>query len=827
MCHGFPPSDTATVQFPSTFSPSPSTNDSHPRHVGNKQGEPKNQSGPYAFACGTCHYGSAMGIDSSLAQHQNNRVSVVIQGAYTKSPNGPGGAYDNTNYFNQGYMSGSLPSGSLGQLDNTSNSTGWASGARRGGNTCRNVYCHSAGRVQSSMAIDCTADYPRPTWFSGPLHCNDCHGLGTTTAADPVYTSSYNYGMPSYANQGPGTRSNSHYAHVIKNALECSVCHFNTVTGSGATRAIKGTTSTPHVNTFRDVAFDTSLVTGSPAYDNSLKRCSSVSCHGAGTPVWGQTGLTCFSCHTGVESAAKPQPNQGLPSPVDNVQYLSSGHGRTGSNYPGDSNPPAGFDDAASTPPECFVCHSILSKHIGRGTAEITNDPYRLGSSAIPGKPGGLGTFTGNFADNVDTLCLGCHGSPAQRAGHSGPSDNAAKGVRTVDAVTHASGITGTKYTWPVTPMKCVDCHDPHGDANWKMIRSALNAPRNQTDTLAGSNSVGTPKRTTGLDCVVFLSTAGQAPSSYASSPSTGQGICEICHNQTTTYSRGGVGAQNGHPINRCAQCHTHPAGFKGASCKGCHGGEDGTGMVINNAPNITKYWLTSGHGKYSTSAPLPANPIECEDCHDISYLSGADHKASGAAGLTDPPTNTNTLMWTGKPFSVNTNPNLNTSHLKSSFFPASPTRRSDYARAFDNKCGAVGTGCHTWTYPTSHVGHAHPNSTINPLDNVLTFGKTFANTPPNPKNFSWYPVIGASPDYMNRFYETPSVWLIQDLTTKADNVIYPDNGTSYGTCITCHDPHGSNVPINRLGATTNMMMRGDIGSTTQAFFCNTVCHGN
>ncbi len=53
-------------------------------------------------------------------------------------------------------------------------------------------------------------------------------------------------------------------------------------------------------------------------------------------------------------------------------------------------------------------------------------------------------------------------------------------------------------------------------------------------------------------------------------------------------------------------------------ACKDCHGGDNGdAGQVVNNAPNITKYWLTSGHGKYSTRAPLPVNRVQCEDCHD------------------------------------------------------------------------------------------------------------------------------------------------------------------------------------------------------------------
>ncbi len=568
MCHGFPPSDTATIRYPVSFTPAPdasAVNDSHARHVGNKQGAAKNSSGPYSIVCGVCHYGSAMGFDTGLGQHQNGRVSVVIQGIWTKAPNGPGGLWDNTNYFNPAY-----PAGTHGQLDNTNVSGGWGSGATYGGDNCANVYCHSAGRVQAAMTLNNTTDYPNARWLTGAVHCNDCHGLGTTIIADNLY-GTYNYGMPNYANGGPGTRANSHGPHVIESGIECTTCHFNSVTGVGASRAIKGVTSTLHVNGLREVSFDTAVVGGTPSYDNSAKTCN-VSCHGAGTPpVWGQSNLTCFSCHAGTEQTYKPQPNQTIPSPVDNVQYLASGHGRppASGNYPGgDGNPPAGFDNAAASPSECFVCHAMLSKHIGRTPSDINNDPYRLGSGSIPGKPGGLGVngaggFTGNFADNVDTLCLGCHGNATQRAGH----DNAAKGTRTVDAQTHARGITGTDYaTWPVTPWKCVDCHDPHGDANYKMVRSGINAPTTVGDTtLSGSDGKGTPKRLA-VTAVTFTNLTGQANGSYATLTTKGQGVCEICHNQTPLYNRGGLGNVGSHisRTGRCTICHVHTAGFKG-----------------------------------------------------------------------------------------------------------------------------------------------------------------------------------------------------------------------------------------------------------------------
>jgi predicted CXXCH cytochrome family protein len=161
-----------------------------------------------------------------------------------------------------------------------------------------------------------------------------------------------------------------------------------------------------------------------------------------------------------------------------------------------------------------------------------------------------------------------------------------------------------------------------------------------------------------------------------------------------------------------------------------------------------------------------------------------------------------------------------------SSFFPGSATTKLAYAQAFDTKCGSRSTGCHTRATPPSHVGEIHPNSTVAPYDNVLIFGRTHGGTTPTPKAYSWYPVIASAADYAARFYETPAVWLIQDITTNSNSGSFADNATNYGTCVTCHDPHGTNAPVNFPGATTNFMLRGD-AYTAPSFFCNTVCHGN
>ena len=335
--------------------------------------------------------------------------------------------------------------------------------------TCANVYCHSLGlsdnTVNPIVPPSTTVTYFRTvTWGTAPLGCNGCHGTTTVSGTQQ-------FGMPEHVSGTAGSASaNTHAIHVVNNAYECSVCHFATVAGTYQTaRVIRGA-GTPaianayHVNGNGDVVFDgTSAIgaaDGEGGYhqDNTTvandKRCN-VSCHGTGKPLlerpqWGGTlaGGGCFSCHNGTEQIYKPQLDYGAagsPNPVDNNEYLTSGHGRTTGVYPGDNNAPAGFGNYTTAPADCYYCHSRNAGH----TVKDINDPYRLGYGTD--LTGQKGYVTGAFADNTDVLCLRCHGVPDL----SNPQR--AVGTATQNMQTHARGITGTKYNWSNSPWKCVD----------------------------------------------------------------------------------------------------------------------------------------------------------------------------------------------------------------------------------------------------------------------------------------------------------------------------------------------------------------------------------
>jgi predicted CXXCH cytochrome family protein len=443
----------------------------------------------------------------------------------------------------------------------------------------------------------------------GALACDSCHGMPPST--DPRDKGSHLAHAPDGSDATvcnachPGASSYTNSHQDGKGQLGFAGIAYDNINAGNVRRYNNGT-----VDIYND-ADGFGILTGLAGDNTADGTCSTTGCHGASSPVWGSVGtVTCYTCHTGTEQTYKPQPSAGTVNPINNAEYTTQGHGRTGSNYPTTGNPPAAFDCTAPVS-ECYYCHSQSAAHVTKDA----NDPYRLGygADATGQKAGGA---VGAWASNTDGLCLKCHGSTAERSGVT------VAATVTVDAKTHSQANAGVRIgVWTVQNWKCVDCHDPHGDANIGMIRSGINAPTaandNNVTTGAGSDAKGTPLRTTNISAVTFTSQAGMAAGSYAISGGASRGICEVCHNQTTLFSRtvdntGTHAARTGN----CVGCHSHTTGFKGAGhaagsgCMGCHDTAQGTGPTRREVK--TEFNSTRQHGGNWTTITSP----DCELCH-------------------------------------------------------------------------------------------------------------------------------------------------------------------------------------------------------------------
>jgi hypothetical protein len=485
------------------------------------------------------------------------------------------------------------------------------------------------------MALDCTVDFPRPTWNSGPRLCNDCHGYGT----DNTTNGGRAWGMPSYAGGTAGSdNANSHSIHVVVNGYECSVCHASTVTGSGANRSIRTDVfPSNHVNGVRDVVFDGTNATGT--YDNSpaTKTCH-VSCHGTDTPRWGGTVSGCASCHM---SAAGPDSDVYLNNAVDNIysphvagkidntEWMYSGHGKTGGTYDVSGNPAANLMAGGSGGGEaCYYCHDPYVPH------RTATNPFRLKDQT------GAASYLAGKGWNA--TCLVCHfhsSTPTQDTPPGYDPDNAA----TVYALKRASASFvdnahyGTKHTATYNGGQfCWDCHDPHGDRpsagvnNIYMLQggSARTAPAVGTVLQRNDGSYGIRGASGQLTSTapVFTGTSGGAD--YADNVNR-TGICQVCHTTgVVNHWTNSAPWSDGHNAStRCTQCHLHNGAFAGTGGPDVEQYFDRSYNAPGAAAGQYNFFDNSSHPlSSSTDGSLTFGaPMEnCLSCH------GAQYKASG-----------------------------------------------------------------------------------------------------------------------------------------------------------------------------------------------------
>ncbi len=212
---------------------------------------------------------------------------------------------------------------------------------------------------------------------------------------------------------------------------------------------------------------------------------------------------------------------------------------------------------------------------------------------------GATGSTLTNYAISED-LCLSCH--------TDGANPNAPSGVST-----HLS----PKYVANDSAATCVRCHGHRGStSNLALIRASIATPNSGTRTVLFTSR--------GTDAVAgtwpsTLPGAGTALNSFADGNTTYDGVCEVCHTQTTNHQNGTVlpdNSNHGHNAGlQCTRCHLHSSGFKGGGpCAACHdtGGQGTSGP--NSRRAIIPEMSRASHHVGSTYADN-----DCRTCHDMS----------------------------------------------------------------------------------------------------------------------------------------------------------------------------------------------------------------
>jgi predicted CxxxxCH...CXXCH cytochrome family protein len=159
----------------------------------------------------------------------------------------------------------------------------------------------------------------------------------------------------------------------------------------------------------------------------------------------------------------------------------------------------------------------------------------------------------------------------------------------------------------------------PYAIIKGKLIRDVIKAPDRGTCTVTGNEYICT--NTIPKTVRLFRDTGAN---SFADGDTAYDGVCEVCHAQTTHHRRDESGGDHTHNAGTdCIGCHAHLEGFK-PSCGACHDTPPVTaaGLVENVlGPPGTGSATAGAHDLH-----VNTKSIDCESCHLNSAGSGPTH---------------------------------------------------------------------------------------------------------------------------------------------------------------------------------------------------------
>jgi hypothetical protein len=357
----------------------------------------------------------------------------------------------------------------------------------------------------------------------------------------------------------------------------------------------------------------------------------------------------CFLCHVTAMPYSTPIPQAKCEQCHDAAGLLRSENGGSGEF---DAAPIVQTHSSTVNPPRpygynntCLDCHDPMNGSANDklvrvdlsaagGGSNVVYPPYIIAGSPYNGVCETCHTQTVNHRNNASgdhthnnaSVCTDCHphgegfqldisvpfphDTQACNTCHTAEPDYAAAITNTACMSCHDGTPAvlvdrhyGSTYNDPTTsqPMdlECVECHNPMDpQTNLVFIR----------DTLRGNT-------------VVF--TAYTGTNSFADGDTTYDGVCEVCHTQTSHHRNDGNGPQQSHNDGQdcTTSCHPHPDGFNPTGgCTICHNSPQagdrrqvvGAGGDIGNA---------SGKAFHHVNGTV--DDATCVVCHDQSNHQG------------------------------------------------------------------------------------------------------------------------------------------------------------------------------------------------------------
>jgi len=456
-----------------------------------------------------------------------------------------------------------------------------------GSYTCSNIKCHNGVTT--------------PLWSDASIPgfaCGQCHNDGTGQSPLPVWAPSV---------------TGSHGAHANTDAVysDCAKCHGPDAANYAATGG------TNHQNLVVDLSLPGTgaVYADSPVGDSGGVNhpqvggpgdridngtCTSVSCHGGGTPVWGGAGpIECGICH-GKTLGTEDRSSWGLTPDVQGAPPLTAGGG-TGVYRVGKHQ--AHVDESsAATGDACDLCHlgagsgapglhgdlqTQVSFHPAAGASAVYD------SSTIPPTCSNLDFAchgTGQWDTNATPPCDFCHGYPPSSANNR-----------------HAIGVSPVNHdSANITPNhgECWFCHgvrDSGASQPAVMGTSALKGSYIYSWTADHRDG-----RTT-------MNGNANADTSDDAGYNTGDGGCDtaFCHGNDAIHRVGNGSAQS-----------VTLRDLGPGSCTACHGTDNFNYYPDGGTQNGTAYPNRAGrHAVHvffiaSRNALSSADAQTCDWCH-------------------------------------------------------------------------------------------------------------------------------------------------------------------------------------------------------------------
>ncbi|GFE57394.1 CxxxxCH/CxxCH domain-containing protein [Geobacter sp. AOG1] len=343
--------------------------------------------------------------------------------------------------------------------------------------SCGTIYCHSSG--QSADGLSATPVYAgtNPAW-GGTAACGSCHA--TTTLA-----------------------TGSHTQHLALDT-NCGNCHTSATATAYSNAA--------HVNQLIDVA-DSYTKGGAPG--NGYGTCSTATCHGANSPVWGANtaNATCTKCH-------------GKPTTIANYSTANAwqaapGYATTGTDIAGQTGT---FTNGVSNDAQVGAHDAHLrAVNAYTGRRVLCTDCHAIPASGTHAN-GATDFAWSNLAQNIGTTgSVSTRGTLTPTYSASTCSNTYCHGAKLAGGADTTPVWTDTAYLTPYA-KNATNCGKCHGAPPTTAPSTFLHAGIAITDDCAGCHNHN-GSGPTHIDGILY-----------------GAGNCDSCHDYDTvgaTYSAG------------------------------------------------------------------------------------------------------------------------------------------------------------------------------------------------------------------------------------------------------------------------------------------------